>query len=68
MVRLRKSDGTVEVVDAPVVEICSTDGLLFRLLFNDGDRLVLYEPGDAMFERYLKSAGMQAAPAISIKD
>jgi hypothetical protein len=68
MIRIRKLDGSLVVLDQSVaaVELCSTDGLLAAVLVPDGLSIHVYEHGDEEFELYRRGTGMRAANRVNM--
>lgn len=55
--------------NAVAVEICSVEGLIGAVIVPQADgRIVVYEPGDPEFERYVKVTNRKSAELVNMKD
>lgn len=69
MIRIRTAEGEIIPLpsNAAVVEICSTDGRIGRIVIPGKDgRITLFEPDDEEFQAYIRAVKAEPATIIPI--
>jgi hypothetical protein len=69
-IRIRDAKGRILPLpaEAAVVELCSSDGKVARLLFGGGNRVTILDPSDPEFRSYCKSLKLEMAEVIRLVD
>ena len=70
MIRIRDSRGRLLPLDknATIVELCSSDGKLARLILCGGEKVTILDAGDADFKSYCRTTKIEPAEVIKLTD
>lgn len=69
-IRIRDTRGQILPLppEAAIVELCSLDGKLARVILCGEDKVTILDPGDPEFRTYCKSLKLEMAEVIQLVD